>query len=141
MITREADYGIRTILYLATKQNGKPGARIATRDLAQEMGIPYRFLRNIIRKLVDAGLVNSQRGKGGGLRLALPKDKLSLLDVLQVMDRDGIRLNDCLADEFDCPRIGFCPVHREMAKIQRILNQALSNTTFDQLAEKEKAAS
>jgi Rrf2 family iron-responsive transcriptional regulator len=138
MITREADYGIRTILYLATQQNETGSARISTRDLAREMSIPYRFLRNIIRKLVDAGLVNSQRGKGGGLKLGLPKEKLSLLDVLQVMDRDGIRLNDCLADEFDCPRIGTCPVHRTMAKIQHVLNKELAKTTFDQLAAEEK---
>jgi Rrf2 family protein len=133
MITREADYGIRTILYLAGKQDGKETERVSTRDLAEEMGIPYRFLRNITRKLVDAGLVNSQRGKGGGLKLALPKHNLSLLDVLQVMDRDGIRLNDCLADEFECPRTGICPVHRKMAQIQHVLNKELAGTTFDQL--------
>ena len=133
MITREADYGIRAVLYLAAKQDNGRSPRISTRQLAEEMDVPYRFLRNITRKLVDAGLVTSQRGKGGGLRLALPREKLSLLDVLLVMDRDGVRLNECMAGDFDCPRMGICPVHKRLADIQDGLNCELASVTFDQL--------
>jgi DNA-binding IscR family transcriptional regulator len=67
MITKETDYALRTALYLA-RQYEKADGVSSTAIMAVAMAIPYRFLRKIVGKLVAAGLLVSQRGKGGGVQ-------------------------------------------------------------------------
>ena len=62
-ITRQADYAIRAVRYLA-KQG--PNQRSATSTVAQEMKIPPSFLAKIISQLSIAGLLHTSRGARGG---------------------------------------------------------------------------
>lgn len=135
MITREADYAVRTVLYLACTNDSN--SSVSTRELSESMEIPYRFLRKLVRCLVEAGLVESRRGKGGGLRLRRPAQDISLADVLHVMDPAGIKLNLCMMGKDRCTRSGFCPVHPRMRDLQDLLDDKLEEITFDQLARTE----
>ncbi|HOF88108.1 MAG TPA: Rrf2 family transcriptional regulator, partial [Armatimonadota bacterium] len=83
MITRETDYAIRAMLYLA--HHAGDGA-ISAATVAEAMDIPYRFLRRILSRLVGTNLLVSTRGKQGGLRLARDPEEVSLLDVVEAMD-------------------------------------------------------
>ena len=131
MITREADYCVRTILYLAKPENqGKP---ISATELSEKMFIPYRFLRKITTKLVSAGLLKSRRGRSGGLTLTRSPQEITLLEVLKQTDSKGILLNSCLNSKMNCPREDFCTVHHEIQKLQTILENHLQEISFDGL--------
>jgi Rrf2 family protein len=80
-----------------------------------------------------SGLVNTQRGAGGGVSLARPAAEISLLEVVEAID-GPVRLNRCAFEPGACPRDSFCPVHGIWAKAQAELTGLLSNTTFDELA-------
>ena len=133
MITREADYGVRTILFLTTKW--LDGFPVAASVLAEEMDIPYRFLRRIVTKLAAAGFVSSERGRNGGICLARPPADISLLEVLACIDRKSICLNVCLTDpEIPCcDRHTDCPVHREMGLLQNHIDEKLNEIKFSSL--------
>lgn len=131
MIVREADYAIRTVLYLS--QNSEPVRIVSTRELSDKMNIPYRFLRKLIKRMVTSGLVKSRRGKGGGLRLVKKPKQISLLDVLNAVDRRGLKLNACLFQVDACVRESYCSVHREIEKLQAQLEARLAKITFDKL--------
>ena len=61
-ITRETDYGVRCVLYLARKaQEIAP-----VNEIAKAMHIPKSFLAKILQRLVKAGIVISGRGISGG---------------------------------------------------------------------------
>ncbi|MFC1468030.1 RrF2 family transcriptional regulator [Verrucomicrobiota bacterium] len=128
MITREADYAVRVVLYLA--QHTEEGA-VSTADLAEEMDIPYRFLRKIVRRMVDAELVVSQRGQGGGLRLARSEKEISLADVLNAIDPSGVKLNLCMLEGDGCQRSKFCVVSKKFEVLQAELDEKLRSITFD----------
>jgi len=128
MITREADYAIRVVLFLA--QHNEDGA-VSTADLAEEMEIPYRFLRKIVRRMVEAELVVSQRGQGGGLRLARPKKEVSLADVLNAIDPAGVKLNLCMMNSEECQRSKTCEITKKFAALQATLDEKLNSITFD----------
>jgi len=132
MITREADYSVRAILYLSSKwPDGYP---IAASILAEKMDIPYRFLRRIVRKLADGGFVVSERGRTGGVRLAKAPDSISLYDVLDAIDPKALRFNACLdAQTADCKRQKNCPVHTELRALQSVVDGKLSEVRFSQL--------
>ena len=118
MITREVDYGIRMVLALSRR---KAGTTASTGALAAEMDIPLRFLRRIVRKLVAAKIVASHRGSGGGVRLARPRARVRLTDVVNAISPSSLKLNTCT-------------VHPEMVRLQRLLEKQLRGITFDKLA-------
>jgi Rrf2 family protein len=132
MITREADYAIRVMLYLAGC--GNDTLPVSTDVLAKEMHIPYRFLRRIVSKMVKAGLVLTTRGRGGGLLPARGAADVSLLDVLTAIDPRSLRLNACLDDTAICPRSATCAVRREVSDVQTQLTKRLKGISFSTLS-------
>jgi Rrf2 family protein len=128
-ISRRTDYGIRVILDLARL----PQNEIApTQEIAGRQNIPAPFLAKIISQLSTSGLVDTHRGAGGGVSLALPASEISLLHVIEALE-GPIRLNRCLNQPNGCARDGFCPVHPIWVKAQEELTALLSETTFEEL--------
>lgn len=135
LITRETDYGLRAILYLSQQEEGQT---VSTADLSEVMGIPYRFLRKIVAKLVAAELINSKRGKGGGLTLARSGETITLLDVVTATEPDAVQLNECLVNPESCLRSGVCSLHEILDTIQQRFIKELSAVNFARLARMEK---
>lgn len=48
--------------------------------------MPERFLLQVLRTLVNEGLLKSTRGVDGGYRLAKPASQISLLDIVEAVD-------------------------------------------------------
>jgi len=134
MLTRETDYAIRALLFLARGADGRPQSAAV---IAEAMEIPYRFVRRILHKLGAAGLVSSARGKLGGLTLALQPEYISLLDITQAVDPDTVTLNLCLTDPVACSRTGRCVVHNELSRIQAILARELAAVSLADLVAHE----
>lgn len=128
-ITRQADYAIRAVRYLA-KQG--PNTRSATSIVAKEMKIPPSFLAKIISQLSIAGLLHTSRGARGGVTLAREPGEISMLDVVEAID-GPILLNECVGDPADCDFIEDCMVHPIWVEVQESLVKQLRETTFDQL--------
>ena len=81
-VSARADYAIRALLELAAA-----GATPVRADgIAGAQGIPAKFLENLLVDLRRAKLVVSQRGQGGGYRLARPASKITLADVIRAVD-------------------------------------------------------
>ena len=131
-ITRQADYAIRAVRYLA-KQG--PTQRSATSTVAQEMKIPPSFLAKIISQLSIAGLLHTSRGARGGVTLARDAKEISLLDVVEAID-GPILLNECVGDPADCEFSEDCLVHPIWVEAQEALVKRLRETRFDTLAVK-----
>ena len=124
MITRETDYSMRLMVALAERH--KQGVTSASSaDVAQEMDIPYRFLRKLIRRLVMADLILSRRGKGGGVALARKPSDINLLDILTATGPKGIELSPCVLDPDGCSRSSICRIHKEFARIQEDVGKRL----------------
>ena len=132
MITREADYAIRAVLALARRRREGQGSA-STAELSAEMEIPYRFLRKLVKRLVQARLVASRRGKGGGLILVCEPARVTLLDVIRAIGPAGARLSVCVVNPGLCGRSGFCSVHRVLRSAQQGLDRDLGAVTFADL--------
>lgn len=135
MITREADYAIRAMVFLAGVEQGEA---LSTGELASAVDVPYPFLRRIALKLTKAGLIKSTKGKGGGISLARAAEQITVMDALNAMVAGSVALNDCTLDPALCDRSGYCVVHKELGVVQGILNRELSSITFAALANKNK---
>ncbi|MBZ0264846.1 Rrf2 family transcriptional regulator, partial [bacterium] len=78
MITATTEYAIRAIGYLAMQD---PDERIGSDEIAEHTGVPKRFLLKILNTLKNQGLIQANRGIGGGFRLAKPAESITLYTV------------------------------------------------------------
>ena len=129
-ISRQCDYASRVILHLALQP---VGARITTREIAEQRLIPRAFVRRVVTLLSNSELVTATRGNLGGISLARPASEISLLDVVEAIDGPAV-LNICTEDPGSCPLMPNCTVHEAWVVSRRMLETHLRKVTFDQLA-------
>ena len=85
-LSAKTEYACLAMLQLAEDYaNGEP---LQIRRIADEHGIPARFLVQILLQLKGGSLVASTRGAAGGYRLSRPPTKITLAEVIEVMDGD-----------------------------------------------------
>ena len=126
-ITKQADYALRAMLYLARMQTGQ---RSATKQIAETQKIPPSFLAKIISQLSIAGLIHTSRGAHGGVVLSKSPSEISLLEVVEAID-GPISLNDCTISPENCTQADDCPLHGIWVETQQELVAKLKQTTFD----------
>ena len=132
MITRETDYSMRLVLALAERQK-KGITSVSSAEVASEMDIPYRFLRKLVKRLVVGGLIESRRGKGGGVALAKAPHAISLYDILKLMGPKGVELSQCSSDPKCCTRSSLCTMQREFESIQAEVDKRLKKVSIADL--------
>jgi Rrf2 family protein len=134
-ISRQTDYASRVILHLAMLP---PGERVTAQDIAEHRLIPPALVRRVITQLANAGLLTTARGSNGGLSLARPASEISLLDVVQAME-GPLALNACAINPQACPLMQACSVHQVWVEAREALMAKLSQSTFDELAQRGAA--
>lgn len=129
-LTREGDYGVRSVLYLARQ----PYKKISfVSEIADTYNIPRSFLAKILQKLVKAGIAKSYRGVKGGFSLARPPKDICVFDVMQAVE-GKLAMNLCLTDRKKCDFTKQCPVHHVWAQAQAKFVEVLKKANFDELA-------
>ena len=131
-ITRQADYAVRAVLYLA--QLG-PGGQASTAQIARAQTIPLTFLAKIVSQLAASGVVRATRGARGGVALARPADSISLLEIVEAID-GPIALNECVSDSGNCALGDTCAVREVWCETQSDLVAKLAQTKFGNLVKK-----
>jgi len=126
-ITRQADYAVRAVTYLAKLGSER---RAATSQIAHEQQIPPSFLAKIVSQLSVAGLLQTSRGARGGVSLARDPENISLLEVVEAID-GPILLNDCVADSGACQFSDECPMRPIWCEAQIDLVNKLKTTSFN----------
>lgn len=125
-ITRQADYALRAVMYLAQMNSHQ---RAATSQIAEEQHIPPSFLAKIISQLSIAGLIHTSRGARGGVTLARPAEEISILEVVEAID-GPIALNECTHSPDACPFGEDCPMKPLWCDTQAELVRRLESSYF-----------
>ncbi len=134
---RRADYAIRAVVDL-TRHRGE--GRRRSSDIAQDMDIPAGYLPQVLADLVNAGIVASRAGPGGGHTLAVDPALTSLLDVLRAVD-EAEPSTTCVLRGGPCRRDGVCTVHDPWTRAQQALFDVLGATTLQDVAAADRALS
>jgi Rrf2 family transcriptional regulator, cysteine metabolism repressor len=82
-LTTRSEYGLLALIYLA-KQSDNP--YVAVSVIAEAQDIPAKFLEQILLTLKRGGYVSSKKGKEGGYRLAQEAAKITLSDIVRMLD-------------------------------------------------------
>ncbi|CAN5635630.1 RrF2 family transcriptional regulator [soil metagenome] len=91
-VSARADYALRAMAELAAarmRASGESEGRAASltgAEISEAQDIPRKFLQNILFDLNRAGLAKTQRGSGGGYRLARKPEEITLADVIRAVE-------------------------------------------------------
>ncbi|MGI6452396.1 MAG: RrF2 family transcriptional regulator [Syntrophomonadaceae bacterium] len=132
-ITRQTEYAIRILLELATLP---PGQVISSKVIAQRQDIPEDFLKKIVQQLVISGMVSTQRGTQGGVRLVADIEQVTIADVMAAIE-GPLGINPCLLPGYSCENMPQCPIRPVLARAQAaFLNELRKETLADLLKKK-----
>ncbi len=85
-ISAASDYGVRAALHLADAYLKDANGLSTTEEISKVQDIPSKFLETLIRRLKEAGLVESRRGINGGHHLSMSPKEISIADVIRAID-------------------------------------------------------
>ncbi len=114
MLSKSGVHAVRALVVLA----GLPaGAYRGASSIADETGAPQNYLGKLLQLLSRRGLVESQKGLGGGFRLARPAGDISLFDVIDALEDTG-RWNECILGNPSCSDDNPCAVHAKWGPVR-----------------------
>jgi Rrf2 family nitric oxide-sensitive transcriptional repressor len=129
-LTQFTDFGLRALMRLAADTQRS----FSTSDIAAEFGISRNHLTKVIRDLADAGFVRTQRGVGGGFRLARPPEDITLGAVVRSLEQRQV-LVECFREDGGCctltPR---CRLKGKLAEAREAFLRTLDETTLAECA-------
>ena len=133
-LTRQSNYAIRALVYCAVNQPGL--SRVA--DIAKAYGISELFLFKLIKPLVENGLIETVRGRHGGIRLGKPAVDITLLETIRLTE-ENFALAECFEEGADCPLIGECDLNGALREALGAFFTVLEGYTIADLASKKRS--
>jgi FeS assembly SUF system regulator len=126
-----ADYAV-VMMSAAARHCGR--AKVNATTLAAETGIPLPTAQKLVSRLSLAGLLESSRGTGGGVRLARPPASISLADIVEAVE-GPIQMTTCVdAERHECALEGACQVRPHMGVVNGAVRGALAAVSLAQLS-------
>jgi Rrf2 family transcriptional regulator, iron-sulfur cluster assembly transcription factor len=126
MLSRSSEYAVRALTYMGARAD-RPW--LLSRGIAEELGIPPPFLAKILQTLAGAGILESQRGRGGGFRLLRTPESLSLYEIVEPFDNLGHRTL-CVLGQKLCGDETACPLHYAWKASRDTFLDALHRTSL-----------
>jgi Rrf2 family protein len=131
LVTRETDYAVRTVLYLARNKD----RLISVTEIADAMQIPKSFLAKLLQRLVKSNLLKSSRGVNGGFQLARKPSEVTLLMIMEAMQGPA-GINICAIDSMRCSLSSSCSIHPVWVDIRKEVEKRLNKVTIAKLINK-----
>lgn len=134
-LTRQTSYAVRTLMYCAV--NDPDLSRVS--DIAKAYGISELFLFKLIKPLVENHLLQTVRGRHGGIRLGQPAAEITLLDVVKLTE-ENFALAECFeGGDTACPLVGGCELNAALTEALEAFFAVLRSYTIADLTDKRRA--
>ena len=131
-LTRQSNYAIRTLIYCAVNAPGL--SRVA--DIAKAHGISELFLFKLIKPLVENGLIETVRGRHGGIRLGRPASDITLLDTVRLTEENFAMAVCFEGGDVNGPLVDACDLNSALREALGAFFSVLESYTIADLSEK-----
>lgn len=134
MLSHKAKYALRALMVFAQQPDD---GLLQVADIATVESIPRKFLEAILGELAKNGALASQRGKGGGYRLARPADTITVGQIVRLID-GPLALVPCASVShyhrcYDCKDEKTCAIRLVMRRVRDAMADVLDRTTIADL--------
>ena len=134
LIPMRVDYAVRMLVFLAMQSDG---SYVPTSVIAKRRHIPEPYLLRISADLVRSGLIESRRGPGGGIRLAMSANEITVGKVVDCVDYTFVAI-DCLSEPDACLISGACSQRELWGDVEQMLLDYLFEIKIDDLVRKQQ---
>lgn len=133
------DYSLKALLMLADRYPSAQPLRVE--EIAAVQAVPENYLRRLLIELKRGGLVLSQKGPSGGYMLARPPARITMADVVEIIEGDYTPV-ECLEEGANafCPRDSGCPMRDVWREVRDSVVGILRSATLQSLADRRKSA-
>ena len=128
-LTRQTNYAIRILMYCAANH----GRLSRVSEIAAAYSVSELFLFKILQPLVEARLVETVRGRNGGVRLGKPATEITLFDVVRVTE-ENFAMAECFEEgATECPLVDSCALNEALRKALGAFFDVLASYTIEDL--------
>ncbi len=132
LVSTKGRYALRLAIYIASRAG--EGA-VSLREASEHEGISLKYLEQLARPLVAAGILASVRGKGGGYVLARPAADVLAGDVLRAAEGTVAPVG-CAGLGGGCERAGACPAVGFWSGLDAVVERYVDGVTVADLVPK-----
>lgn len=122
---------IRFLTYMAKE----PHKLYATKQVAEELSIPYKYITKIVTLLSKEGFIQSKKGSNGGISLLKDPQEITVRDILEVLN--DLDLEMCVLGNGKCSHNGVCAMHHSWMPTRNKLEETFNTTTLAILAQND----
>lgn len=130
ILSRTSQYAIQALIFIATQPRGVP---VLIRTIADHLDVPPPYLAKIMQSLARGKLIDSFRGRLGGVCLRQGGEKTDLMQILTLIEGPGLTEN-CVLGLKVCGDETACPVHAQWKPIKTRIVKMLHQQTLGKLA-------
>ena len=116
-------------LVLMHRMAKSPSGQLRMEELARDTQLGLPTVRKLMRQLVNAGLVRSERGAKGGYQLARFPELISIAHIVSAVE-GPLAITECCDDDGGCELSGGCDVESQMPTINELITQILGSITL-----------
>ncbi len=130
-LSRESEYGLKALVYLATQP---PGSIIQAGRLAEAAGLPPMFLAKTLRKLTRHGILRSHQGRNRGYGLGRPPGEICVREVLETIEGPDL-FERCVFWSDLCSERNPCLLHETWRTVRPVMRELMEHISLDEVAE------
>lgn len=121
-VSKLADYGLMVLSKLNEEGNSET---LSSQELSYMCGLSKATTIKVLKMMGKAGLVEAERGKNGGYKLARAASEISVLDVWEAID-GSFGLTECCRQAF-CRQADFCGVSKGVKEVSLQVREIMSS--------------
>ncbi|MBN2633107.1 MAG: Rrf2 family transcriptional regulator [Bacteroidales bacterium] len=134
MLSNSCRYGIRAMIYIASRQKGD--SKTGIQQISKDLNLPTPFLAKILQQLARQKMLKSLKGPHGGFSLIKDPSEITLYDIVKVIDGEDLFTN-CIIHNASCSSVERkkmpCPVHKKYSEVRSNLIKLFKTVTVEEL--------
>lgn len=128
--SKSSIYGIQAMIYLAEHREE---SKIIVSKISENYNIPPQFLSKLVQTLAKHHLIDSFKGRNGGIRLHKDPKNIKIIDIVHAIDGPPPEQEMCVIGLDVCDDSVACPLHNNWKIIKENITSMLSNENLDTL--------
>ncbi|MFZ5524577.1 MAG: RrF2 family transcriptional regulator [Pseudomonadota bacterium] len=133
-LTQYSDLGLRLLMYLALRH----GETVTIQEVSVRFAVSKNHMVKISHQLTKSGLIESARGRNGGVCLATSPESISVEEALLATE-DNFDLVECFGEDNHCVITDVCRLSKVLDNAREAFFGVLRQVTLADLVKNRKA--
>ncbi len=123
-----SDFSLRVLIYLGVSSEDLATAQ----QISQAYGISQNHLVKVIHNLARLGIIESFKGRGGGIRLALEPSDINIGELIRKLESES-PLVECFTESSQCKLTPSCKLKNLLAEANEAFYNSLEEYSLDNI--------